>query len=89
MANTSMAGLGAAGNYLTSAAAARAAGTVGSTNAIVGGMNQGLNNYYTGRIMNNYLNNQSGGNNELITNSGGMLNSGGYSNTPAYLTQGV
>ncbi len=55
-ANT-IGGASAAGNYLTSGAAARAAGTVGSTQAIVGGVNQGLNNYYTMR----YLNGGAGG----------------------------
>lgn len=50
-ANT-MSGAGAAGNYLTSGAAARAAGDVGATRAIVGGVNQGLNNYYTMRYLN-------------------------------------
>lgn len=34
-------------DYLTSGAAATAAGKVGATNALVGGVNQGLNNYYT------------------------------------------
>ena len=37
----------AASDLLTGAAAARAGGLVGSTGAIVGGINQGLNNWYT------------------------------------------
>lgn len=45
---------GRASDYLTSGAAARAGGTVGSTNAIVGGVNQGLNNWYTQQIMNRF-----------------------------------
>ena len=53
-ANT-MAGARGASDYLTSGAAARGAGMVGSTNAIVGGLNQGLNNWYTQNIMNKYL----------------------------------
>lgn len=46
----------AASNYLTGGAAARAGGQVGSTNAIVGGINSGLNNWYTQQVMNRYLN---------------------------------
>lgn len=41
-------------DYLTGGAASRAAGEVGSTNAIVGGLNNGLNNWYTGNILNKY-----------------------------------
>lgn len=53
-ANT-MAGARGASDYLTSGAAARGAGIVGSTNAIVGGINQGLQNWYTQNIMNRFL----------------------------------
>lgn len=55
--NTMNAARGAS-DYLTSGAAARGAGTVGSTNAIVGGMNNGLTNWYTANIMNKYMNPQ-------------------------------
>lgn len=53
-ANT-MAGARGASDYLTSGAAARGAGMVGSTNAIVGGINSGLNNWYTSNIMNRFM----------------------------------
>lgn len=45
--SNTMAGAGAASNYLTGGAAASAAGQVGSTNALVSGVNSGLNNWYT------------------------------------------
>ena len=54
--SNTMAGVGSANNYLTSGAAAQAAGTIGATNAIVGGVNSGINNWYTGQLVNKYLN---------------------------------
>jgi hypothetical protein len=51
---------------------------VGSTNAIVGGMNQGLNNWYTNQIIKRYT--------QPSSNAGmPMINGGGFSNLPAYL----
>jgi hypothetical protein len=44
-----------ANEYLTGGAAAQAGGIVGSTNAIVGGINQGANNWYTQNIMDKFL----------------------------------
>jgi hypothetical protein len=41
-----------AGNNLTSGGAAQAAGTVGSTNAIVGGINNAANLYQTYSMLN-------------------------------------
>lgn len=52
MGSNTMAGAGAAGNYMSQAAAARAAGQVGATNAIVGGLQSGLGNYYLGNLYN-------------------------------------
>lgn len=51
----------AATDLLTSAAAARAGGQVGSTNAIVGGINQGLNNWYMQQYMNKFQPSGGGG----------------------------
>ena len=45
--SNTMSGINSSNNYLTGAAASTAAGRVGSTNAIVGGLNRGLNQYYT------------------------------------------
>lgn len=45
--SNTMAGARGASDYLTGGAAASAAGQIGSTNALVGGLNSGLNNYYT------------------------------------------
>jgi hypothetical protein len=55
--SNTMAGVGASNNYLTGGAAANAAGMVGSTNALVGGLNGAMNNYTIGR----YLNGGGGG----------------------------
>jgi hypothetical protein len=52
MGSNLIAGAGNASNYLTGAAASRAAGQVGSTNAIVGGLQSGLGNYYLGNLYN-------------------------------------
>ena len=52
--SNTIAGTTAANNYLTGAAAANAAGTVGSTNAIVGGINNAANNWYTGQLLSKY-----------------------------------
>lgn len=68
---------GAVGNYLTGGAAASAAGQVGSTNALTGGLST-------------YLNYNQGNNlvSALQRNNGmQMVNSGGFSNTPAYMVQ--
>lgn len=61
ISNNTMTGAGRASDYLTGGAAASAAGQVGSTNAIVGGINSGLNNWYTGQIINKYLGSTGGG----------------------------
>lgn len=45
--STTVGTTGTAGNLLAGGAAANAAGMVGSTNALVGGVNSGLNNYFT------------------------------------------
>ncbi len=70
--SNTLSGANTSNNYLTSGAAARAAGTVGASNAIVGGVNNGLNNWYTGQIVNKYLNNGSG------SGSGGSTSGNGY-----------
>lgn len=51
----------AATDLLTSAAAARAGGQVGSTSAIVGGANQALNNWYTQQYLNRFQPSGGGG----------------------------
>jgi len=51
-----LAGSAASTGYLTGGAAAQAAGQIGSTNALVGGINQGTNNY----MMMDYLRNKGG-----------------------------
>jgi hypothetical protein len=76
MGSTGMTGAANSSNYLTGAAASQAAGRVGSTNALVGGINSGMNNWYTM----NQLNRPSGSNSPMP-----MVNGGGYSNLPAYL----
>lgn len=58
MANTTMAGTAASNNYMTGAAAAGAAGTMGSANAISNGINGGIGNYMGSQ----YLNNMNNGN---------------------------
>jgi hypothetical protein len=52
IASNTMSGVGASNGFLTSGANAGAAGQIGSTNAIVGGINTGLNNYYTQQWLN-------------------------------------
>lgn len=49
-----MAGARGASDYLTSGAAAQAGGQVGSTGAIIGGINQGLQNWYTQQYMDRF-----------------------------------
>ena len=79
--STTMAGTAASNNLLTSAAAASAAGQVGSTGALVGGINSGINSGITMNYLNGIQNNANG--------STAMLNGGGFTNTPAYLTEGI
>ena len=76
IANTTMAGTAASNNYLTSGAAAQAAGTVGVANAASGA----ANNY----IGMQYLNNLAGGgtngvNNNLLTGANSAGQAGGMS----------
>jgi hypothetical protein len=52
IAGNTQTGVGNSNGYLTSGANAGAAGQIGSTNAIVGGINTGLNNYYTQQWLN-------------------------------------
>lgn len=52
MGGNMMSGQQGASNYLTSAAAARAGGLVGATNAIVGGAQSGFGNYMIADMMN-------------------------------------
>ncbi len=54
IANTTMAGVGSSNNYLTSGAAANAAGAVGQANAITGGINNGLNAYMGNQYLNRF-----------------------------------
>lgn len=61
-------GLAAYNNYNTNAANALAAGRMGSTNAIVGGLTNGLNNYYTLK----YLNPGTGGGSNYNYDAQGM-----------------
>ena len=61
MANTAQAGTSAVTNYLTGAAAANAAGQVGTANAITGGLNGAMNS----AVMNNYLQGLNNNNNNL------------------------
>ena len=56
IAQTTMAGTAASNNYLTGAAAANAAGTVGAANAISGGIGSGINGYMNAGIYNKYIN---------------------------------
>jgi hypothetical protein len=65
IANTAMAGTTASNNYLTGGAAATAAGTIGSANAISGAVNNGINNYTTL----SYLNGLNNGRNGIIANA--------------------
>ena len=50
-----------AGNFLTSGAAAQAAGTVGSANALSSGINGSLNSVQNGALLNKLFNGGSGG----------------------------
>lgn len=49
-----MAGVGASNNWLTGGAAAQAGGTVGSANAISGGINSGINNWMGMQYLNKF-----------------------------------
>lgn len=64
-----------AGNMITGGAAAQAAGQVGSANAITGGVSQYLNYNQNNALLNALQRNQ---NMQLV-------NTGGFSNTPAYM----
>lgn len=61
MGQNTMTGVGNSNSYLTSAAASKAAGTVGSTQNLVSGVNSGLNNYMTMQYLRG--NNNSSNNN--------------------------
>ena len=52
LSSNTQAGTAASNNYLTGAAAASAAGQVGSTGALVGGINSGVNNAITMKYLN-------------------------------------
>jgi hypothetical protein len=65
--NNLMAGTSAANNYQTGAAAAGAAGTVGSANAIASGMNTGINNWMGYQYLNSK--NPTGINSNKITSA--------------------
>ena len=65
------------GNLMTGGAAAQAAGQVGSANAITGGVSQYLNYNQNNALLNALQRNQ---NMQLV-------NTGGYSNVPAYMVQ--
>jgi hypothetical protein len=65
------------GNYLTGGAAAQAAGQVGSANAITGGVSQYLNYSQNNALLNALQRNQAMQ----------LVNTGGYSNVPAYMVQ--
>ena len=60
MGSNLMSGTAASNNYLTSGAAAQAAGQVGASNAIVGGLNNAMNTYYQQQYM-DILKNRNGG----------------------------
>ena len=77
MGSNTIGAAGASGNYLTSGASAGAAGQIGSTNSIVGGLQSGLGNYYLGQMFNKPQ--------QQAVPGGAMVNGGGFSNFPAYL----
>jgi hypothetical protein len=64
-----------AGNLMTSGAAAQAAGQVGAANAITGGLGTYLNYSQNNALLNALQRNQSMQ----------LVNTGGFSNTPAYM----
>ena len=68
---------GAVGNYLTGGAAAQAAGTVGGANAITSGLGTYLNYNQGNNLLSALQRNQSMQ----------PVNTGGYSNVPAYMVQ--
>ena len=57
IANTTMSGTSAANNYLTSGAAASAAGQVGMANALTGAVNSGTNSWMGNQYLSNMNNN--------------------------------
>jgi hypothetical protein len=63
------------GNLMTGGAAAQAAGQVGSANAITGGVSQYLNYSQNNALLNALQRNQDMQ----------LVNTGGFSNTPAYM----
>jgi hypothetical protein len=65
------------GNLMTSGAAAQAAGQVGAANAFTGGLGTYLNYSQGNNLLNALQRNQNMQ----------MVNTGGYSNTPAYMVQ--
>ena len=82
IANTTMSGVGASNNYLTGAAAANAAGQVGSANAVTGAIGNGLNTWMGLQ----YLNRNNNGTG-LSYNPGpgyGLYAAGNATQAPAY-----
>jgi hypothetical protein len=75
IANTTMAGTTASNNYLTGAAAAQAAGQVGTANAWTGAINNGVNNAI-GLSFLNTLNNNGANNAALTSAMSGAANAG-------------
>jgi uridine phosphorylase len=65
------------GNLITGGAAAQAAGQVGMANAFTGGLGTYLNYNQGNNLLNALQRNQNMQ----------MVNTGGYSNTPAYMVQ--
>lgn len=81
LGNNTQNGVSNSNNYLTSGAAASAAGQIGSTNAIVGGLNQAGNNWYQLQGRNggssNWGNNNYGGDGNGTSWNGNAVSSGG------------
>ena len=60
IAQNTMSGVSASNNYLTSGAAANAAGQMGTANALSGAATGGVNSWMGNQIMTNYLNGNNG-----------------------------
>ncbi len=81
LATNTQNGVSNSNNYLTSGAAARAAGQIGSTNAIVGGLNSMGNNWYQLQGSNSGYGNGSSGRGNDVSWDGNSVSSGGKTYT--------
>ncbi len=69
-----MSGTNASNNYLTSGAAASAAGTVGSANALSGAFNSGINNWMGSQYLNGLTGNPAVGSPAYMAAGNGLSN---------------